>query len=151
MLTEVTRGRVLRGRYAAVTDVSSGLSVGLGVRTARHCRYRSRGLTIALPSGAPQASLQSLQVSSGVRVLPERVDSSTLVPEGVSACHFSAPQVAKVCASRTSDRYVPRSDRTRESRCSLPGFDVAYTSWPARSRPSAVTCWAFARAISVGR
>src|ERR1041384_3971762 len=80
MVIEVTSGRMFRGRYAAVTDVSSGASPLLPVSTARHCRYRARGLVMGLPSCVGYGAVQSLQVSSGVRVLPDRVEISTRVP-----------------------------------------------------------------------
>ena len=55
------------------------------------------------PSGAAYGADQSLHASSGVRVLPERVDTSTLVPAGVVARQDSAPQDATIFASFTSD------------------------------------------------
>src|SRR5919106_2100028 len=100
---DVTRGRVLRGRYAAVTDVSIGACSRAAVRTARHCRYRARGLTIGLPVESVYGLLQSLHVSSGVRVLPDRVAISSVAPAGACPCHLIAPQVATDCASRTSE------------------------------------------------
>jgi hypothetical protein len=42
-------------------------------------------------------------VSSGVSVLPVRVNSSTLEPAGVVACQLITPHVATICASRASD------------------------------------------------
>src|SRR4051794_25732635 len=99
---------------------------------------------MALPSDEAYEGLQSLHVSSGVRVFPERVESSTFPPDGTAACHFNAPHAATVVASRTSDVYVPRSARSAESRNTFPGFDVAKTMRPSRATPMVVTCSALA-------
>src|SRR5687767_6387577 len=101
-VTDRTSGRRLRCRYAAVTDVSTG-PVPEPESVARHCRYRAFGLTIGDPSAAVCAGDQSLHVSSGVSVLPERVKSSTRLPEGVDPRQLMAPHVDAICASRTSD------------------------------------------------
>ena len=58
---------------------------------------------MAVPSALAYAGDQSLQVSSGVRVLPERVAISSLLPAGVCDCHLIVPQSATVGASRTSE------------------------------------------------
>ena len=58
---------------------------------------------MVLPSESVYVGLQSLHVSSGVFVFPERVAISSLLPEGVSDCHLIVPHSATVCASRTSD------------------------------------------------
>src|SRR5438093_1325962 len=97
-----TTGRRLRCRYAALIDVTTGPSP-LPVRTARHCRYRAFGLTIGDPSPLVTADDQALHVSSGVSVLPERVNISILPSTGRVARQLSAPHVATVCASRGSD------------------------------------------------
>ena len=82
--------------------MSSGVA-GPPVSTARHCRYRAFGLLIGEPSAAVYGADQSLHASSGVRVLPERVETSTLVPAGVVARQETAPQDATIFASLTSD------------------------------------------------
>src|SRR4051812_36195359 len=99
---ERTTGRRLRCRYAAATDVSTG-PLPLPLRTARHCRYRAFGLVIADPSGAEYAADHALHVSSGVSVLPLRVDSSIRLSRGIVPRHRSEPHVASICASRASD------------------------------------------------
>src|SRR5437764_12668720 len=98
---ERTTGRRFRCRYAAVTDVRTGLSL-LADSTARHCRYRALGLAIGEPSGAAYAGDHALHVSSGVSVLPDRVNSSIWLPAPLEPCQLSAPHVAIVCASRGS-------------------------------------------------
>src|SRR3972149_1223898 len=45
----VPSGRTLRGKYAAVTDVSTGPCEVEDVSTTRHCRYRAFGLVICSP------------------------------------------------------------------------------------------------------
>jgi len=55
-------GRELRGRYAAVTEVSTGEASLLPVSTAFHCRYRPFGLAIGSPSARVYGFDQSLQV-----------------------------------------------------------------------------------------
>src|SRR5260370_21959853 len=119
-----TCGRRLRCRYAALIDVTIGPSP-LPVRTARHCRYRAFGLEIGEPLALVAAGDHVLHVSSGVSVLPERVNISIRPSDGTVACQLSAPHVATVCASRASDSYVPRAARSAPRRNSLPGFAVA--------------------------
>src|SRR3990170_3411614 len=98
-----------------MTELRTGAWSRAPVRTARHCRYRARGLTIGLPLGSVYGALQSLQVSSAVRVLPDRVDTCSVVPAGIAPCHLIAPQVATDWASRISERYVPRCARSADS------------------------------------
>src|SRR5438045_4157462 len=97
-----TTGRRLRCRYAAVTDVRTGPSP-LPLSTARHCRYRAFGLVIEEPSALVYAADQLLHVSSGVSVLPLRVNSSIWWPPPVDPRQLIAPQVDTICASRGSD------------------------------------------------
>src|SRR5262245_43677532 len=48
---DVTAGRVLRGRYATVTDVTrADAAPGVDVSTAFHCRNLAAGLLIGSPS-----------------------------------------------------------------------------------------------------
>ena len=63
--------------------------------------YRALGLEIGAP-GAAYGDDHGLQVSSGVSVLPERVDSSILLPVGVAPRQLIAPHDDTICASRTS-------------------------------------------------
>src|SRR5690242_17065726 len=119
-----TCGRRFRCRYAAVTDVSTGPSP-FPVRTARHCRYRAFGLTMGELSAFAYAGDQALHVSSGVSVLPERVESSMRLPLVAVPRQLSAPHADTICASRGSDSYVPRGARSAPKRNSLPGFAVA--------------------------
>src|SRR5215472_19019068 len=97
---ERTVGRRLRWRYATVTDVKMGDSVRVPVSTARHCTYRAFGFAIVVPSGLVVPGDQALHVSSGVSVLPDRVETSIFVPAGVVPRQLRAPHVAMVCASR---------------------------------------------------
>jgi hypothetical protein len=62
------------------------------------------------PSGRVYAFDHGLHVSSGFAVLPDRVKTCTsdALPE---ARHRTAPHVATVPASRTSDTYVPVAAR----------------------------------------
>ena len=83
------------------------------------------GLVIADPSAAVYAADHGLQVSSGVAVLPVRVEISMPLPVGVDPRQRMAPQVATVCASRGSDSYVPRGARSGDKRNNFPGFAVA--------------------------
>ena len=122
-MIERTCGRRLRCRYAAATDVSTGPSP-FPVRTARHCRYRAFGLVIGDPSTLAYAADQALHVSSGVSVLPDRVNSAIWLPGGADPCQLTVPHVAIVCASRASDSYVPREARSDDRRNTLPGFAV---------------------------
>ena len=101
-MIEVTWGRMLRGRNAADTDVSTGLAE-VPVRTARHCRYRAFGLVIGEPSALPYGPAQSLHASSGVLVLPDRLKTSTFAPAGTLARQPSTPHVDTKRASFTSD------------------------------------------------
>ena len=107
-------GRRLRCTYAAETDVRTGL-LALPASTAFHCRYRAFGLLISSPLDAAYGPLQALHVSSGVAVLPDRVNTSTRPPAGTDARQLSVPQSATVCASRTSDVYVPSAARCGDS------------------------------------
>src|SRR5262245_24492556 len=102
MVIDVTSGRRLRGRYAAVTDVRIGEVALSPLSTARHCRYRAFGLAICSPSAIVYGFDHALHVSSGVAVLPDRVDTCTC-PGFAVARHRSTPQLATVPASRTSD------------------------------------------------
>ncbi len=68
-----TSGRRLRGRYAVVTEVSTGPCAPVVVNTARHCRYRAFGLEMGSPPALVYAWDHALQVSSGVAVFPVRV------------------------------------------------------------------------------
>ena len=52
------------------------------------------------PSGCVYAADHGLHVSSGVSVLPERVNNSTRLPPGTVPCQVIVPQVETVCASR---------------------------------------------------
>ena len=122
---ERTIGRRFRCRYAAMTEVSTGVSGFVPLITARHCRYRAFGLVIDVPSACVYADDQLLHVSSGVSVLPDRVKSSTRVPDGFVVRQLIVPHVATVCASRASDSYVPRVARSDVKRNSLPGLAVA--------------------------
>src|SRR3954470_558032 len=119
-----TIGRRLRCRYAADTDVSIGPSP-LPLRAARPSRERAFGLVIDDPSGFVYADDQLLQVSSGVSVLPLRVNSSILLPPGDVPRQLIAPHVDTIWASRVSDSYVPRGGRSDDSRNTFPGFAVA--------------------------
>ena len=83
-------------------------------------------------------------------MLPERVDTSTRPPP-VPSCHLIVPHMATVCASRTSEVYVPRSARVADNRSSRPGFDVATITRSSRSGRRLVTCCALTRATSVGQ
>src|SRR4051812_46451317 len=112
------------GRYAEDSDVKIGADVAVPVSTARHCRYRAFGLAICEPSALVYGPLQSLQASSGVRVLPERVNTSTLLPAGAVARHVIAPHVDTSFASLTSDSNVPFVARAADTDISKPGFAV---------------------------
>jgi len=83
------------------------------------------GLVTGDPSALTYGPAQALQVSSGVSVFPDRVYISMRVPAGAVARQLIAPQVDTICASRTSDSYVPRGARSGESLKTLPGFAVA--------------------------
>jgi hypothetical protein len=61
------------------------------------------GLAIGDPSGLVYGADHSLHASSGVRVLPDRVCTSTRVPAGVIARQAMVPQVATTRASFTSE------------------------------------------------
>src|SRR6185312_2126733 len=112
---ERTTGRMLRCRYAAAVDVRTGPSP-LPVSTARHCRYRAFGLAIGEPSAFEYGADHELQVSSGVSVLPLRVEISILASRGTEPCQRIDPHVASICASRASDSYVPRCARSGDRR-----------------------------------
>src|SRR5215471_12550918 len=99
---ERTTGRRLRCRYAALIDVSTGPSP-LPVRTARHWRYRAFGLAMAEPSDAEYGADHALQVSSGVSVLPLRVEISIFESFGTEPRHRIDPHVASICASCAAD------------------------------------------------
>src|SRR6185295_4255951 len=122
----------------------------LVVKTARHCRYRAFGLAIGSPPAFVYAFDHALQVSSGVAVLPVRVNTE-ISPGLAAARQRIAPQLATVPASRTSDSYVPRRAAAGESANSFPGLLAAPTIRPEDSRSRAVTCRAVARASSVAR
>ena len=53
--------------------------------------------------------MKSVQVPSGVAVLPVRTLSARLVPAGSPAVHVASTQVADPPASRTRDRKVPEA------------------------------------------
>jgi hypothetical protein len=96
-------GAHLRAQVPLQTgEVSTGPSP-LPVNTTRHCRYRAFGLVIGDPAASPYAADQALQVSSGVSVLPARVNSSTLLPGAAVPRQLIAPHVEIICASCTSD------------------------------------------------
>ena len=101
-MIEVTWGRMLRGRKAADTDVSTGLT-DEPLSTARHCRYRALGLVIGDPSALAYGPAQSLHASSGVLVLPDRLKTSTFEPAGTLARQPITPHVETKRASFTSD------------------------------------------------
>ena len=69
---DATCGRAFCGRYATVTDVSTGSPLR-PLSSAFHWRYRALGLTICSPSGLRYGPSQGLQVASGDDVLPDRV------------------------------------------------------------------------------
>src|SRR5262245_60314939 len=102
MVIELTSGRRFRGRYAAVTEVRIGDVALSPVNTARHCRYRAFGLAIRPLCASVYGVDQAVYVSSGVAVLPDRVDTCTC-PGFAVARHRNTPQLATVEASRTSD------------------------------------------------
>src|SRR5215469_8371056 len=70
---------------------------------ARHCMKRALGLAICTPAGLRYEADQSLQVASGLSVLPVRVCSSTS-PDARQAIE---PHAATNFASRTCEVYVP--------------------------------------------
>src|SRR5215813_12413675 len=103
---------------------------------------------MALPSAEAYGALHSLQVSSGVALLPVRVLISTFEAAGVAARQPMRPQRATVSASWGAERYAPLSAWDGSRRYSLPTLLAATTS----SRPAtaiAVTCEEGSRAISV--
>ena len=55
------------------------------------------------PSAVVYGPDHALHVASGVRVLPVRVCSAIVVPDGVVACQRIVPHVATVVVSRTSE------------------------------------------------
>ena len=94
------------------------------------------GVTLGDAAGiGPEVLIQALLHTH----LQRRVAISIFVPVGACACHLIAPHAATVCASRTSDVYVPRAARSEESRKILPGFDVANITRALRSGNSVVT------------
>src|SRR6186997_224784 len=147
MVIDVTCGRMLRGRYADDRDVSTGAEVAVPVSTAFHCRYRALGLVICEPSAFAYEELHSLHASSGVRVLPERVKISTLVPAGAVARHATTPHVETRRASFTSDSKLPRVARTDDTDISSPGFAVA-RNVRSPARAIIVACCAGTRVTS---
>src|SRR6188474_1426792 len=64
MVTDVTSGRLLRGRYATVTDVSDAAVVAAApagcVITAFHCTNRAVGLLMGSPSLRTYGPFQAL-------------------------------------------------------------------------------------------
>src|SRR5689334_6993752 len=113
-------GPMLRGRYETVTSRRRGATVPR-LSVARHCRYREGWLLIASPSVPVTAADQSLQVESGVDVLPLRVCNS-IAP---SPTHEIRPQVAVVPESRTDEVYVPLAAVSLATLNNLPKFDDA--------------------------
>src|SRR5215470_9614323 len=97
------------------------------------------------PSGLPYGADHALHVSSGVSVLPVRVEISIFPSFGTDQCQRIEPHVANICASRASDSYVPRGACSDETRNSLPGFAVATNICPRAFLINAVTCCAPAR------
>src|SRR4051812_10189338 len=94
----------------------------------------------------PDSGTQSLQVLSGVGVLPSRTLSVRDVLAGVALFHEAVPQGTGVPASKTLDKYVPDVALIRSQSTDTPPFPtsksltagriavVMETSWWA-------TCW----------
>src|SRR5262249_59483152 len=99
-VTELIFGARFRGRYETVTSRRRGAEeFGDFFSVARHCIKRAAGLLIASPSGLTAGADQSLQVESGLLVLPLRVCSS-IEP---SPTHDHLPQVPEGRASPPAD------------------------------------------------
>src|SRR5262245_20415582 len=113
-----TVGRLLRGRYATVTDVSRAPGVDAArVKTAFHCRKRAVGLLIASPSRREYGPAQSLHESSGFSVFPEREKSATLP----APSQRIRPQVATLFVSRTLEMYVAGDCSSAPTSTTRPG------------------------------
>src|SRR5581483_12092904 len=91
--------------------------------TARHWMKRARGLLIGSPVETRYGADHSLQVASGLSVLPLRVCNSTLpAPRQVTTPHWPANLV-----SRTGEVYIPSLTLSRPIRYRRPRLlDVAY-------------------------
>src|SRR5262245_3532893 len=117
----VTAGRALRVRYAAVTDVSLGLSpFAPVVSSAFHCRKRADGLPMRSPSFFVSGPAQSLHDSSGRSVLPDRVYSRT----GPEDSHRIVPHDDALFVSRTGETYTAGDWGSGPMEITRPGFAV---------------------------
>jgi hypothetical protein len=104
----------------------------------------------ASPSARWYGPAQSLQVSSGTGVLPERVEICTAPGAAWIARQVSVPHAATVPASFASEWNCPSAARPASTRTTCAGFDVAkYRTAPAPSM--AVICWASNRVSSIAR
>src|SRR5262245_15404630 len=95
---------------------------------------REAGHEAVAVCGSSCSTDQSVQVSSGVLVLPERTASDTLVPSGVSAFQRIAPQRLIMLASKTCESNVPLLAYVLFNVYSLPGSPVPITIDPSGRR-----------------
>src|SRR5262249_41181866 len=108
-LSVVAASLVATGAWSVVisTSCNSGVVVGSAeVRSARYCRYCAVAMVAGNAPGAA-TSTKSLQLASGVGVLPVRTLIATVVPAGVKLVHWIVAHETGVCAFCTRDRNVP--------------------------------------------
>ena len=98
-MISLTAGRVLRGRYATVTEVSAAGAASVWVSSALHWTKRADGLGTVTPARSSNGPAQSLHESSGSAVLPDRVNSRTAPVDS----HRIRPQVETLLVSRTGE------------------------------------------------